>query len=60
MRFNLEETIRMRSSPETENESIGKLNQSPELSINTDDEDGEDDEEEEEEEEAGGRRGGQR
>ncbi|XP_062138379.1 kinesin-related protein 4 [Drosophila sulfurigaster albostrigata] len=60
VRFNLEDTIRLRSSPEEEdNNSLRKLNQSPELSINSEDEGGDeserdadnDDEEEEEEEE---------
>ncbi|XP_034478955.1 uncharacterized protein LOC117785155 [Drosophila innubila] len=47
VRFNLTETIRMRSSPETEDNAHNKVNQSPELSINSDDE------EEEEEAERG-------
>ncbi|XP_046867237.1 centrosomal protein of 164 kDa isoform X2 [Drosophila willistoni] len=49
VRFNLEETQRLRSSPE--DDSSRKLTQSPELSINSDDDEDEDEEEEEEEEE---------
>ncbi|XP_068159185.1 centrosomal protein of 164 kDa [Drosophila tropicalis] len=45
VRFNLEETQRLRSSPE--DDSSRKLTQSPELSINSDDDDDEDEEEEE-------------